>query len=1101
MEPAAISQGAEVRTFLIADVRGYTHFTLAHGDEAAAELATRFAGIAERTVESRDGRVIELRGDEALAVFVSARQALRAAVDLQKNFAEERLAALKVGIGLDAGEAIPVGAGFRGAALNLAARLCSLAGPGEILASDTVAHLARKMDGLEYADRGAVQLKGFSDPVNVVIVKQSAAGTSPQAPGDEAGSEARLPGDGLPIGGYLGSLPSAPLIGRTDELRRILTLVEAVAGGHGKLIVLAGEPGVGKTRLAQEITLNIRNQGFFIAPGRCYEPQGAVPYYPFIDALASAYSAASSAVRAQVPKNWPELARLLPSLGTPRIGDSVSHDQHRLYWEVTGFLQALAAENPLAVLIDDLHWADAASLDLLLHLARHTAGNRILLLGTYRDVEVNRQHPLEGALRDLQREDLVERIAVRRLEQSSTAALMAASMGEEQVSDEFATLIFHRTEGNPFFVQQVMRMLVERGDIYQEGDHWGRKAVEEIDVPESIRSVVGQRLSRLADETQELLREASVLGQTFSFDDLEAMTGRSEREVETALEEAARIGLIREVEGDRHAFDHALTQQSLYGELTTRRRRRLHLAAGEAIERLAEKKRSDRAAELAWHFLEGDVPERALRWALVAGDGAEDVYAHSDAELHYRTSLQLARELKDTAREIEALEKLGHALFMLARYDEELEVLRPALQLYREARDMDGEMRVAAAVGWAFFEVSQRNEGVTTLVPVLERWESNGERPSSAAAALHISLGNLHWADGTGDEALTLFERAAELATFARDDRLLGLAESRRGAQLANLGRGDDALKAYDRAVTLSEKSGDLDTLSRTLNNRAMAHGMYRHDRHRAQDDMKRQVEVARRLGKPAQLAFALKALGQDCLTTGDWLQARELLDEAARIARGLGVSRSSEAITLAATLHLLSGEVESATAELEQCVVAGKQRGDTDLYVSARVSLADWDLMQNRPAQARERLESMLDDASLEKQHHPRHLSILTIARARDGAIDAAEALLKDGLAEATRVGFPPAIVLWSRALGNLRTEQGRWDEARVAFDELLDRCRGSGIVFIESGVLHDYGRMEVLAGNPAKARARFEEELVLLRQMGATSLIQCVDRELARL
>src|SRR5438874_878779 len=166
---------AGIKTFLIADVRGYTRFTSERGDEAAARLATRFAELARETIEAAGGTLVELRGDEAMAVFDSARQAIRAASDMQQRFVAETVAdaslPLAVGIGLDAGEAVPVGGGYRGGALNLAARLCSLAGPGEVLVSPGVAHLARKVEGLDYVERGAVRLKGLEKPVEVVAVR------------------------------------------------------------------------------------------------------------------------------------------------------------------------------------------------------------------------------------------------------------------------------------------------------------------------------------------------------------------------------------------------------------------------------------------------------------------------------------------------------------------------------------------------------------------------------------------------------------------------------------------------------------------------------------------------------------------------------------------------------------------------------------------------------------------------------------------------------------------------------------------------------------------------------------------------------------------
>ncbi|HZS93221.1 MAG TPA: AAA family ATPase, partial [Chloroflexota bacterium] len=391
-----------VHAFLIADVRGYTHFTVQHGDEAAARLAARFAGIARDVVAAHGGEVIELRGDEALAVFDSSRQALPAAVAFQARLAEEAVhePALRVGIGLDAGEAIPVEGGFRGAALNLAARLCSLAGPGEILASDTMIALARKLDGIAYRERGLVPFKGFDDPVRVMEV--TAADSRPATEPETAPQV-----EELPIGGYLGSLPANPLVGRENELGRAIGVVETVQNGTGKLLLLLGEPGAGKTRLAQEITLQLRNRDFVIAAGRSYEPQQSVPFYPFVEALTALYGAAPPALQKQVPSRWAELARLLPALGLPVSETNAAQDEQRLYWAVTGFVDAIADDTPVAIMLDDLHWADAASLELLQHLARHTAGSRVLLLATYRDVEVNRGHPLETALRDLRREDLI----------------------------------------------------------------------------------------------------------------------------------------------------------------------------------------------------------------------------------------------------------------------------------------------------------------------------------------------------------------------------------------------------------------------------------------------------------------------------------------------------------------------------------------------------------------------------------------------------------------------------------------------------------------------------------------------------------------------
>src|SRR5262249_30093348 len=223
---------------------------------------------------------------------------------------------------------------------------------------------------------------------------------------------------------------------------------------------------------------------FPLAPGRSSEPQEAVAYYACREGVAALYAGAPAWVRATVPRRWPDLLRLLPDqaveLPAERNPDA-AEDQPRLFWQVTSFVEALAARQPVALLLDDLHWADFASLALLQHLARQTRNARVLLLGACRDVEVRREHPLEAALRDLGREKLIsERVAVRRLPVEGTAALAAATVGIAQVSDELAQHLRRRTDGNAFFTREVVRALIERGDLYQEGGRWQYKDIGEI---------------------------------------------------------------------------------------------------------------------------------------------------------------------------------------------------------------------------------------------------------------------------------------------------------------------------------------------------------------------------------------------------------------------------------------------------------------------------------------------------------------------------------------------------------------------------------------------------------------------------------------------
>jgi tetratricopeptide (TPR) repeat protein len=1046
-----------------------------------------------------EGEVVELRGDEALAVFSSARLALRAAGGLIDAFAGEATAdpttPFRVGIGLDAGEAVPVEGGFRGAALNLAARLCSLAGPGEILASEGVIHLAGKLEGLAYGERGALQLKGFDNPVEVVEVRPAT---------DRGAGGGMTPGESLsrelPIGSYLGSLPANRVVGRGAEMDRLLSLIEAVHSGAGKLIFLVGEPGAGKTRLGQEVTLHVRNRGFLIGAGRCYEPQQSVPFYPFIEALTGLYVAAPADLRRELPKRWIELARLLPALGLPVADYCGPHDQQRLFWSVTGFVQAVAQRSPVALLLDDLHWGDASSLELLQHLARHTDADRVFLLGTYRDVEVNRQHPLEGALRDLGREGLIERVEIRRLGREETRELIAAVMGEEEISNEFTDLIYRRTEGNAFFVLQVLHAMVERGDVFRKDGRWDRKTIEELSVPESVRSVVGQRLSRLASETQEILQEASVLGQTFGFDDLQAMSRRPEAALERGLDEALTAGLVREAGGDRYAFDHALTQGALHAELSSRRRRRLHLAAGGAIEALPEGKRSGREPELAWHFLEGDDPERALRWSVAAGDGAEHIYAHSDAEYHYRTALQLAVEEGDGAQETATRERLGAALSHMARYDEALESYEPVVEFYRERGDLEGEIRVMASVGWILFEQGRREEGLERLRPALEQWERT-PIVSGAVASLHVALGNLYWHAGWFEGGLELLERAAELAAAVGDEGLLGMAVSRRSLFLEHLDRTDEALEAYTRSIPLLEAAGDLETLTRTYNNRSLVYASTGRNAE-ALSDLERALEAAQRLGDPSQVGWSLGMLATAIWAVGgDWARIKAFVDALRRLERPLRGTRASSFIAAAAWLRLVAGNDPSAVLDLERLAGEAGREGDLALWWATQSFLAQWELLQGRSEQALARFEEVLEHPGIESQHRPPLERALAQALVASGQLERADRLVTVGMTRDRSSNVAFGRWPWLTVRGRLRAAQGRWDEAKWDFEEALRISRETHRLLEEAETIEAYGEMLARKGERDAARQRLTEALSIFRRVNAGPYAERTERALADL
>ena len=1058
----------ELLTFLFADVRGYTRFTQEQGDEAAARLVTRFAAILRQGIRSRGGKLIELRGDEALVVFGSARQALRAAVDLQARFAVETerdpSLPLQVGIGLDAGEAVEVEGGYRGEALNLAARLCNLAGPGEVLASEGVVYLGRRVQGLVYAMRGTVPMKGIAEPVGVIRVLPEG-----DAAGSETGAVTEPPAEvAMPIGGFLGALPSGMLVGREPEWLQIMAALEAVAEGGRQLtgstplLLLAGEPGVGKTRLAQ-------------APPA------------------------------------PQLDR----------SNMQQEDQQRLFRAVTGFLEAVAEIMPIALLLDDLHWADDATLKLLLHLARFHRGSRILLVGTYRDVEVNRQHPLEAVLRDLGREHLLTEVQVRRLNAEETSALVAEIIGEKHDLGDLADLVYRRTDGNAFFIEEVMRALMERGEIYRQDGRWELGAVKEMEVPKSIRSVIGQRLGQLDERSQDILREASVLGHEFAFADLLGLANRApvprdttaptEDEVETALERGIESGLLRETSPDRYAFNHALTQQSLYDEISTRRRKRLHLAAAQALEALipgaasgcpVRGVRERRAAELAWHFLEGDDAERALHWALLAGEAAEAVFANGDAERHYRTALELAHELNDRKAETRALEKLAGVLTIVGKYDAALELLERAAHVHHAAGNLEGEACAVAQLGHVHFGRGTQGEGIARLRPLVETLDAQprdakDDTPSYGLAALWAALARLYLNSDQSREQLEAAERAVALAHALphndRADRILIGAEITRVDALWQLGQQEETLRAIEELIPRAEAAGDLDSLGRALRNAAQ----YSWQRGELEQDRRyheRVLELAERRGDRSNLALGRLALSQNAFLLGNWRLARAYLNQAEESIQALhGPRISLWPYAARAWLALREGDTEAA-GRLATETISLAEDLDIPIYARAmRTLLAERalaavgeDVMEAEAGrEALALLEPMAGEPQAEEDIG--FLRTLGWAHLAAGNNADATAFADAALRQARAVRSQPDLVEALATHGMVLGRQGRYEEAEWDFAEAVSLARGMPFPFGEARALQEWGRVESLRGNADVAQEKRDQACAIFHRLRA--------------
>lgn len=463
-----------------------------------------------------------------------------------------------------------------------------------------------------------------------------------------------------------------PFAGRQRELGVLLECLDATAAGQGGLVLVGGEPGIGKTRLASELVLCARAHGWRVLTGRAPQSEVAPPYVPFTEPLAEYVRACPVAgLREQLGKGAADIALLLPEVHE-RIPDlppspPLAHDyaRYRLFEGVTDFLVGIARSSPvgLLLLLDDLHAADRPTLLLLHHLVRKLGEAPLLVVGAYRTVDVDAPQVLQDALAELSRDTAYQRVLLNALDADAAAVVVEGLAGGPAVP-AVTDAIHRESGGNPFFIREIVRHLqAENRDLTDP-----RLAAEDWGIPEEIRYVIGKRLSRLSATTRQMLHAAAVLGDGFGFEMLTAVSGLDEDSCLDAVDEAIHAGVMRE-ESNGYSFSHALIRETLSRELARPRRQRLHLRAAEALERLHAGHLQPYLLTIATHCrLAGPAadPAKALDYARRAGAAAATVFAWEDAVTHWRTAVDLldtrgSEGTPDTVLQCDLLVELGRA--------------------------------------------------------------------------------------------------------------------------------------------------------------------------------------------------------------------------------------------------------------------------------------------------------------------------------------------------------------------------------------------------------------------------------------------------------
>ncbi len=611
------------------------------------------------------------------------------------------------------------------------------------------------------------------------------------------------------------ALPTSELIGRQRELTLIWNQYEVARRGYTRIVLLIGEQGIGKTRLLDQFAVHAVQDGATTLRGGAVESEGMPPYLPFLEALGQHIRVTPlDQLREQVAPAPQILASILPELAV-RLGElpaayALPSEQMRLrlYEAVASFLEVISMRQALVLTLDDLHWADTASLDLLCYLARHQTKAKLLIVGTYREGEIDRNLALERAVTELARQRVLTTIAVDPLSAKEIEAL-AVSYLRGSIDPSVSLLLHAQSEGNPFFAEEIIRGWVEEGALAQENEQWVAVAPLEHALPQSIVGALRQRFTRLSPGIIDHLRVAAIIGRTFNLSLLARVQGQEVEVVEETLLEAARARLIWSDQADVFTFSHDKIRECLYAEVSTSRRRRLHEVIGKMLEVQYHQegtKSTYLLAELAFHFARSNDRVRGAIYSLRAAEQALWSSAFEEAMGYYHLALEFLDQ--DDERRGNVLLALGEAALRAGKESEAAVAYEEALAWSSRSNELEVTARVAHGLGL----VQWRQEALQAARASFEQaLELLGNNVSAELVRVLVDLATLltiHM--GQEVEGTTYARQALEMACRLGDKSLESAARRALAGKFYVYGKDlSSASQSLEQALALAEASDD----------------------------------------------------------------------------------------------------------------------------------------------------------------------------------------------------------------------------------------------------------------------------------------------------
>jgi tetratricopeptide (TPR) repeat protein/KaiC/GvpD/RAD55 family RecA-like ATPase len=893
--------------------------------------------------------------------------------------------------------------------------------------------------------------------------------------------------------------------------------------GEGGLVLIHGEAGIGKTRLVRELGAYARSRGVQVLYGRCpalFRMDGVPPYILWKEVIKDYLETCTPEQLYRVVGFYPaEVAKLVPELSQrlrsipQSLPISPEQEQNRLFEAVSQFITNISRETPLLVVLDDLQWTDPSSLLLLHYLARGVERTPLLLLGAYRGTDIDDKHPLTPVLAELKRERLPQSISLKRMSQEDTLEIIKQILGQDDVPQEFCRMVYEKTRGNPFFIEEVIESLKEEEVIYREEEgRWKFREVSAIEFPESVKNVVKARISRLDEECQSVLRMASFVGNEFTFEALYGVTGIEEGKLLEIMDKMLETGLIkhRVVRGeDLCSFADIIVRDVEYEETGAFKRRKLHGIVGSTLEKVYAKRIDEHLGELAYHFLESGEKDKALDYFLRAGEKSQKMYAYDEAFSYLSHALRLLEEKEGRIEErARTTEGLGDIKTWTGQFDAGVEHWDRALTMWSQLGDTKSVARLHVKMANTFWDAAgdkkKSSEHHQMALEILEK-----EPESVELANLYEDIGHMLWRSGASSEALSWLQKAVDLAKKLGDSRIIAECYNDMGACYGPSGELERTFKYQEQGLKIALESNSLTAAIRLYCNLNVLY-WWTGAPQKAFEHGQKGLELAKKVGDLGLLAWLDGSVAFCYWGMGEVQKALSAYEDMLTLVkRTRNVSYTPNVLLSIGMCCLWLGEWDKSLRYLTEAVGLARKAEEFQPDLEANYWLGELYAEMEEYSKA----EKYLNESNNVAEKAGDILSqvfftfpALSKLYLKKGEVEKARELIERIYELAGKSEYKTNIAIAEMLKAMLFREQKNWEKSIQHFEKSLqthkDLNSQKWYVPFLADLLYEYGSMYLdrnEGDDKEKARDLFNQTLEIFRRTGAKKHIEKVEARIA--